>query len=93
MRTTGDRVDTTSRYTLRTWVGLLVLCLGAAGTLLNMAILSPLLRSIGRSSAPRMRRPGNWRRLARSLASRPRWWPHHGWTVGAGAPGFAWKAP
>src|ERR671913_22249 len=47
MRTTGDRVDTTSRYTLRTWVGLLVLCLGAAVTLLNMAVLSPLLRSIG----------------------------------------------
>ena len=40
-------MDTTSRYTLRTWVGLLVLCLGAAVTLLNMAVLSPLLRSIG----------------------------------------------
>ena len=47
MRTTGDRVDTTSRYTLRTWVGLVVLCLGAAVTLLNLAVLSPLLRSIG----------------------------------------------
>jgi MFS transporter, DHA1 family, inner membrane transport protein len=32
---------------MRTWVGLVVLCLGAAVTLLNMAILSPLLRSIG----------------------------------------------
>jgi DHA1 family inner membrane transport protein len=32
---------------MRTWVGLFVLCLGAAVTLLNMAILSPLLRSIG----------------------------------------------
>src|SRR5215217_151686 len=32
---------------MRTWVGLLVLCLGAAVTLLNMAILSPLLRAIG----------------------------------------------
>src|SRR5215204_5078482 len=32
---------------MRTWVGLLVLCLGAAVTLLNMAVLSPLLRSIG----------------------------------------------
>ncbi len=47
MRTSGDRVDTTSRVTLRTWVGLVVLCLGAAVTLLNMAILSPLLRAIG----------------------------------------------
>ena len=32
---------------MRTWAGLVVLCLGAAVTLLNMAILSPLLRSIG----------------------------------------------
>jgi DHA1 family inner membrane transport protein len=47
MRTTGDRVETTSRYTLRTWVGLVVLCFGAAVTLLNMAVLSPLLRAIG----------------------------------------------
>jgi MFS transporter, DHA1 family, inner membrane transport protein len=47
MRTTGVRVDTTTKYTLRTWVGLVVLCLGAAVTLLNMAVLSPLLRSIG----------------------------------------------
>ena len=47
MRATGNRVDTTIRYTMRTWVGLFVLCLGAAVTLLNMAVLSPLLRSIG----------------------------------------------
>jgi predicted MFS family arabinose efflux permease len=47
MRAIEDRVDMTGRYTLRTWVGLLVLCLGAAVTLLNMAVLSPLLRSIG----------------------------------------------
>jgi DHA1 family inner membrane transport protein len=47
MRTTGDRVDTTSRYTLRTWAGLIVLCLGAAVTLLSLAVLSPLLRPIG----------------------------------------------
>src|SRR5215207_8201235 len=47
MRTAGDRVNTTSGYTLRTWVGLVVLCFGAAVTLLNMAVLSPLLRSIG----------------------------------------------
>jgi MFS transporter, DHA1 family, inner membrane transport protein len=47
MRTTGDRVETTSRYTLRTWFGLVVLCFGAAVTLLNMAVLSPLLRAIG----------------------------------------------
>ena len=47
MRATGHRVDTTIRYTMRTWVGLFVLCLGAAVTLLNMAVLSPLLRSIG----------------------------------------------
>jgi MFS transporter, DHA1 family, inner membrane transport protein len=40
-------VGTAARYTIRTWVGLLVLCLGAAVTLLNMAILSPLLRPIG----------------------------------------------
>jgi len=32
---------------MRTWIGLLVLCLGAAVTLLNMAIISPLLRPIG----------------------------------------------
>jgi DHA1 family inner membrane transport protein len=32
---------------MRTWLGLVVLCLGAAVTLLNMAVLSPLLRSIG----------------------------------------------
>src|SRR5215217_5979106 len=47
MRTTGDRVDTTSKYTLRTWAGLIVLCLGAAVTLLSLAVLSPLLRPIG----------------------------------------------
>ena len=47
MHATGDGVDATSRYTLRTWVGLVVLCLGAAVTLLNLAVLSPLLRSIG----------------------------------------------
>lgn len=40
-------MDTTSRYTWRTWVGLVVLCFGAAVTLLNTAVLSPLLRSIG----------------------------------------------
>jgi DHA1 family inner membrane transport protein len=34
---------------MRTWVGLVVLCLGAAVTLLNMAILSPLLRAIGQA--------------------------------------------
>src|SRR5688572_8780869 len=43
----GNRVNTTTKYTLRTWVGLVVLCLGAAVTLLNMAVLSPLLRAIG----------------------------------------------
>jgi predicted MFS family arabinose efflux permease len=43
----GAGVETTARYTLRTWVGVVVLCLGAAVTLLNMAVLSPLLRSIG----------------------------------------------
>jgi DHA1 family inner membrane transport protein len=32
---------------MRTWLGLVVLSLGAAVTLLNMAVLSPLLRSIG----------------------------------------------
>jgi MFS transporter, DHA1 family, inner membrane transport protein len=47
MLTAGDRVDTRIRYTMRTWVGLFVLCLGAAVTLLNMAVLSPLLRAIG----------------------------------------------
>jgi len=40
-------VDKTNGYSIRTWVGLAVLCLGAAVTLLNMAILSPLLRPIG----------------------------------------------
>ena len=40
-------VETTTGYSLRTWVGLAVLGLGAAVTLLNMAILSPLLRPIG----------------------------------------------
>lgn len=40
-------MNTTTKYTLRTWVGLVVLCLGAAVTLLNMAVLSPLLRPIG----------------------------------------------
>jgi MFS transporter, DHA1 family, inner membrane transport protein len=40
-------VNTTTKYSLRTWVGLVVLCLGAAVTLLNMAVLSPLLRPIG----------------------------------------------
>jgi predicted MFS family arabinose efflux permease len=34
-------------YSLRTWISLAVLCLGAAVTLLNMAVLSPLLRPIG----------------------------------------------
>jgi DHA1 family inner membrane transport protein len=40
-------LDTTIKYTMRTWLGLVVLCLGAAVTLLNMAVLSPLLRPIG----------------------------------------------
>ena len=40
-------MNTTTKYSLRTWVGLVVLCLGAAVTLLNMAVLSPLLRPIG----------------------------------------------
>lgn len=40
-------MDTTVGYPIRTWTGLAVLCLGAAVTLLNMAILSPLLRPIG----------------------------------------------
>ena len=40
-------METPARYTMRTWIGLGVLCLGAAVTLLNMAILSPLLRPIG----------------------------------------------
>ncbi len=44
---TEDRVDATRRYPMRTWIGLVVLCLGAAVTLLNMAIISPLLRPIG----------------------------------------------
>src|SRR4051812_30630069 len=47
MLTAGNKVDTTIRYTMRTWVGLFVLCLGAAVTLLNLAVLSPLLRAIG----------------------------------------------
>ena len=34
-------------YTARTWIGLGVLCLGAAVTLLNLAVISPLLRPIG----------------------------------------------
>ena len=40
-------VETKAGYPMRTWVGLAVLCLGAAVTLLNMAVLSPLLRPIG----------------------------------------------
>ena len=40
-------METRVRYTTRTWIGLFVLCLGAAVTLLNMAVLSPLLRAIG----------------------------------------------
>jgi DHA1 family inner membrane transport protein len=42
-------VDTKAGYPFRTWVGLAVLCLGAAAALLNMAILSPLLRPIGQA--------------------------------------------
>ena len=40
-------METPSTYGLRTWVGLVVLSLGAAVTLLNLASLSPLLRAIG----------------------------------------------
>jgi DHA1 family inner membrane transport protein len=40
-------VGTKSGYTVRTWLGLAVLCLGAGVILLNMAALSPLLRPIG----------------------------------------------
>ena len=36
-----------TRYTLRIWFGLVVLCLAAAVTLLHSAVLSPLLRPIG----------------------------------------------
>jgi DHA1 family inner membrane transport protein len=43
----GELVATTNGYTLRTWAGLGVLSLGAAVTLLNLAVLSPLLRPIG----------------------------------------------
>lgn len=43
----GERVQTTTPYPLRTWFGLLVLCLAAALTLLHSAVLSPLLRPIG----------------------------------------------
>lgn len=42
-------MQTRTGYPLRVWVGLAVLCLGAAVTLLNMAILSPLLRPIGQA--------------------------------------------
>jgi predicted MFS family arabinose efflux permease len=38
----------TTGYPARTWLALGVLCLGAAVTLLNLAVLSPLLRPIGR---------------------------------------------
>ncbi len=43
----GAIVVTGSRYSTRTWIGLTVLSLGAAVTLLNLAVLSPLLRPIG----------------------------------------------
>jgi predicted MFS family arabinose efflux permease len=42
------KVGTTPGYTARTWLGLAVLCLGAGVILLNMASLSPLLKSIGK---------------------------------------------
>jgi DHA1 family inner membrane transport protein len=42
-------VETKADYPFRTWVGLAVFCLGAAAALLNMAILSPLLRPIGQA--------------------------------------------
>ncbi len=42
-------VETKAGYPFRTWAGLAVLCLGAAAALLNMAILSPLLRPIGQA--------------------------------------------
>jgi predicted MFS family arabinose efflux permease len=45
----GADVETTSGFSFRTWFGLLVLCLGAAVAILNMAILSPLLRPIGQA--------------------------------------------
>jgi DHA1 family inner membrane transport protein len=37
----------TTSYTMRTWIALGVLCLGAAVTLLNLAVISPLLIPIG----------------------------------------------
>jgi MFS transporter, DHA1 family, inner membrane transport protein len=40
-------VQAITRYTLRIWFGLVVLCLAAAVTLLHSAVLSPLLRPIG----------------------------------------------
>ena len=40
-------MQTTPRYPVRIWFGLLVLCLAAAVTLLHSAVLSPLLRPIG----------------------------------------------
>jgi DHA1 family inner membrane transport protein len=40
-------VATTAVYTMRTWLGLTVLSLGAGVILLNVAALSPLLRPIG----------------------------------------------
>jgi predicted MFS family arabinose efflux permease len=45
--TTGKALRAAERYTTRTWIGLAVLCLGAAVALLNLAVLSPLLRPIG----------------------------------------------
>ena len=40
-------MQTTPRYPVRIWFGLLVLCLAASVTLLHSAVLSPLLRPIG----------------------------------------------
>jgi DHA1 family inner membrane transport protein len=41
-------LDTATGHTMRTWIGLTVLSLGAAVTLLNLAVLSPLLQPISR---------------------------------------------
>jgi DHA1 family inner membrane transport protein len=40
-------LDAQPQYTNRTWIGLAVLSLGAAVTMLNLGVLSPLLRPIG----------------------------------------------
>ena len=82
----------TAGYTMRTWVGLAVLCLAAGTSVLNNAILSPLLRPIGEAfgtsdaTTGQLATLGSLLGVVASLAAAP-WmdrWSRRRWLQGLG---------